>query len=142
MGPDFSVLPGAEGWQISNPPILSMAPLLASLATFREAGMARLREKSIALTGFLEFLLDGRLRKEIDIVTPRKPDERGCQLSLRLKSGVTRGKTIFDELGRQDVMCDWREPDHIRVAPVPLYNSFEDVWDFVEILAAALTQPR
>jgi kynureninase len=75
-------------------------------------------------------------------VTPRKLDERGCQLSLRLKSGVARGKAIFDELGRQDVMCDWREPDHIRVAPVPLYNNFEDVWDFVEILAAALKQAR
>jgi kynureninase len=142
MGPDFSVLPGAEGWQISNPPILSMAPLLASLALFREAGMARLREKSIALTGFLEYLLDQRLRNEIETVTPRNPDERGCQLSLRLRSGVSRGKTVFDELGRRDVVCDWREPDHIRVAPVPLYNSFEDVWDFVEALAAALEQAR
>jgi kynureninase len=142
MGPDFSVLPGAEGWQISNPPILSMAPLIAALATFREAGMPRLREKSIALTGFLEFLLDTRLRDEIEIVTPRNPDERGCQLSLRLRSGAARGKTVFDELGRRDVVVDWREPDHIRVAPVPLYNSFEDVWDFVEILSAVLKQGR
>ena len=138
MGPNFKVLPGAEGWQISNPPILSMTPLIAALATFREAGLQRLREKSIALTGFLEYLLESRLRTEIEIVSPRNPAERGCQLSLRLRSGVTRGKAVFDELGRRDVVCDWREPDHIRVAPVPLYNSFEDVWDFVEILAAAL----
>jgi kynureninase len=138
MGPNFKVLPGAEGWQISNPPILSMTPLIAALAMFREAGLQRLREKSIALTGFLEYLLEGRLRNEIEIVSPRNPAERGCQLSLRLRSGVTRGKAVFDELGRHDVACDWREPDHIRVAPVPLYNSFEDVWDFVETLAAAL----
>ncbi len=138
MGPNFKVLPGAEGWQISNPPILSMTPLIAALAMFREAGLQRLREKSIALTGFLEFLLESRLRAEIEIVSPRNPAERGCQLSLRLRSGVTHGKVVFDELGRRDVVCDWREPDHIRVAPVPLYNSFEDVWDFVEILAAAL----
>lgn len=138
MGPNFKVLPGAEGWQISNPPILSMAPLIAALAMFREAGLPRLREKSIALTGFLEFLLENRLPTQIEIVSPRNPAERGCQLSLRLRSGVARGKAAFDELGRHDVVCDWREPDHIRVAPVPLYNSFEDVWDFVNILAAAL----
>jgi kynureninase len=139
MGPNFKVLPGAEGWQISNPPILSMAPLIAALATFREAGLPRLREKSVALTGFLEFLLENRLRTEIEIVSPRNPAERGCQLSLRLRSGAARGKAVFDELGRRDVVCDWREPDHIRVAPVPLYNSFEEAWDFVDILAAALT---
>jgi kynureninase len=138
MGPDFKVLPGAEGWQVSNPPIFSMAPLIAALALFREAGMARLREKSIALTGYLESLLDARLGDEIDIITPRDPAQRGCQLSLCLRAGVARGKAIFEELGRRDVVCDWREPDVIRVAPVPLYNSFEDVWDFVEVLAATL----
>lgn len=138
MGPDFRMLPGAEGWQISNPPILSMAPLLASLALFREAGMDRLREKSIALTGYLELLLDTRLRDRVEIATPRDPAQRGCQLSLRLRAGATQGKAIFDELSRQDVFCDWREPDVIRVAPVPLYNSFEDVWEFVDILVSAL----
>ncbi len=142
MGPDFKVLPGAEGWQISNPPIFSMAPLIASLALFREAGMKRLREKSLALTGFLEALLDAKLRDEVDVITPRDPAQRGCQLSLRLHAGVARGKAIFEELNRCDVMCDWREPDVIRVAPVPLYNSFEDVWDFVEILAAVLNRTR
>jgi len=138
MGPNFKALPGAEGWQISNPPILSMAPLIASLALFREAGMQRLREKSIALTGFLEFLLENRLSNVIEIVSPHHPAERGCQLSLRLRAGVGRGKAVFDEISRHDVVCDWREPDVIRAAPVPLYNSFEDVWDFVEILGAAL----
>jgi len=142
MGPDFNVLLGAEGWQVSNPPILSMAPLIASLAMFREAGMQRLREKSIALSGFLECLLENRLGKAVEIVSPREPAERGCQLSLRLRSGVARGKSVFDEISRRDVVCDWREPDLIRAAPVPLYNSFEDVWDFVEILSAALEPAR
>jgi kynureninase len=115
-----------------------MAPLIASLALFREAGMPRLREKSLALTGYLEALIDVRLRGEVDILTPRDPAQRGCQLSLRLRAGVARGRTIFEDICRCDVVCDWREPDVIRVAPVPLYNSFEDAWDFVEVLAAAL----
>ncbi len=138
MGPDFKVLPGAEGWQISNPPILSMTPLIASLALFREAGMQRLRDKSIALTGYLESLLDARLHDQVEITTPRDPAQRGSQLSLRLRAGVARGKSVFDEISRRDVVCDWREPDVIRVAPVPLYNTFEDVWEFVDTLAAAL----
>jgi kynureninase len=138
MGPDFKVLPGAEGWQVSNPPIFSMAPLIASLALFREAGMTRLRDKSIALTGYLESLLDARLGDEIDIITPRDPAQRGCQLSLCLRAGAARGRAIFEELVRRDVVCDWREPDVIRVAPVPLYNTFEDVWDFVEVLAKTI----
>ncbi|HSD73629.1 MAG TPA: kynureninase [Steroidobacteraceae bacterium] len=138
MGPDFKVLPGAEGWQISNPPIFSMAPLIASLALFREAGMSRLRAKSLALTGYLESLLDAKLRSAIDIITPRDPAQRGCQLSLRLRAGAARGKAVFEAVSRRDAVCDWREPHTIRVAPVPLYNSFEDVWEFVEILADAL----
>jgi kynureninase len=138
MGPDFKVLPGAEGWQVSNPPIFSMAPLIASLALFREAGMTRLRDKSIALTGYLESLLDARLGDEIDIITPPDPAQRGCQLSLCLRAGAARGRAIFEELVRRDVVCDWREPDVIRVAPVPLYNTFEDVWDFVEVLAKTI----
>lgn len=138
MGPDFKVLPGAEGWQVSNPPIFSMAPLIASLALFREARMSRLRAKSVALTGYLESLLDANLRSDVDIVTPRDPAQRGCQLSLRLRAGAARGKAAFQDISRRDAVCDWREPDVIRVAPVPLYNNFEDVWDFVEILGAAL----
>jgi kynureninase len=140
MGPDFKVLPGAEGWQISNPPIFSMAPLIASYAIFREAGITRLRQKSLALTGFLESLVDAKLRSHVEIITPRDPAQRGCQLSLRLRAGVGHGKATLEELTRRDVLCDWREPDTIRVAPVPLYNTFEDVWEFVEILHAAINR--
>ncbi|HEY7378046.1 MAG TPA: hypothetical protein VH542_05130, partial [Steroidobacteraceae bacterium] len=138
MGPDFEVLAGAEGWQISNPPIFSMTPLVVSLAMFREADMAPLVEKSRMLTGFLEFLVHSRLSQEIEIVTPKDPLERGCQLSLRLRSGVQPGKRVFAALEQRDVVVDWREPDIIRVAPVPLYNTFVEVWEFVEALAASL----
>ncbi len=138
MQPEFEVLSGAEGWQISNPPILSMAPLVISLATFREAGMGRVIEKSRQLTGFLEFLVSERLSPQIEIVTPRDPSERGCQLSLRLRSGVRSGKRVFAALEKRDVVCDWREPDIIRVAPVPLYNTFAEVWEFVDALTASL----
>jgi len=140
MQPDFEVLTGAEGWQISNPPILSMAPLVISLAMFREAGMERVIEKSRLLTGWLEFLVDKRLSREIEIVTPNEPTERGCQLSLRLRSGVRSAKRVFAALEQRDVVCDWREPDIIRVAPVPLYNTFTEVWEFVDALAASLSQ--
>ena len=138
MQPEFEVLSGAEGWQISNPPILSMAPLVISLATFREAGMGRVVEKSRRLTGFLEFLVSERLPREIEIVTPRDPTDRGCQLSLRLRSGARSGKRVFAALEKRDVVCDWREPDIIRVAPVPLYNTFAEVWEFVDALTASL----
>lgn len=138
MPPDLELLAGAEGWQISNPPILSMAPLVVSLAMFREAGMARLVEKSRALTGFLEFLVRARLPGDIEIVTPQSPAERGCQLSLRLRNGAQVGRRVFAALEERDVVCDWREPDIIRVAPVPLYNTFTEVWEFVEALTASL----
>ena len=138
MGPDFEVLEGAEGWQLSNPPIFSMAPLIASFALFREAGMPALHAKSVQLTGYLESLLDERLAGRVTSVTPRCPAERGCQLSLRLQSGRTTGRAVFEELTRRDVIVDWREPDVIRVAPVPLYNTFEDAWEFVDVLAHAL----
>ena len=140
MQPDFEVLSGAEGWQISNPPILSMAPLVISLAMFREAGMERAIDKSRLLTGWLEFLVDKRLSREIEIVTPHEPTERGCQLSLRLRSGVRSAKRVFAALEQRDVVCDWREPDIIRVAPVPLYNTFTEVWEFVDALAASLAE--
>jgi kynureninase len=142
MGPDFEVLEGAEGWQVSNPPILSMAPLIVSFALFREAGMRRLREKSVRLTGYLESLIESQLAGRVAIVTPRASEERGCQLSLRLCAGTASGKAVFDELARRGVVCDWREPDVIRVAPVPLYNTFEEVWEFVSILADVLRAPR
>ncbi|HZF24991.1 MAG TPA: kynureninase [Steroidobacteraceae bacterium] len=138
MQPDFEVLAGAEGWQISNPPILSMAPLVVSLAMFREAGMAHVVEKSQSLTGFLEFLVRTRLPEQVEIVTPSARAERGCQLSLRLRSGAQTGKRVFAALEQRDVVVDWREPDIIRVAPVPLYNTFTEVWEFVDTLATSL----
>jgi kynureninase len=138
MGPEFEVLQGAEGWQLSNPPILAMAPLIASFDLFREAGMERLREKSVKLTGYLEALLDARLRGRVVIVTPREQHARGCQLSLRVMGGLQAGRRMYESLLARDVVCDWREPDIVRIAPVPLYNTFEEVWEFVELLDLAL----
>jgi kynureninase len=133
MRPEFHAASGAPGWQISNPSILSAAPLVASLEIFLEARLARLRTKSLALTGFLEFLLE-RLAPDVRIITPREPRERGCQLSLR----VPGGRRVLERLGAAGVVCDWREPDTLRVAPVPLYNRFEDVWRFSEQLTQVL----
>ncbi len=138
MGADFSPIPGAEGWQLSNPPVLGMAALLASLEIFMAAGTGRLREKSLALTGLLERRLDETLSERIEILTPRAPARRGCQLSLRLRDGAAAGRAVFTRLGEAGIVCDWREPDVIRVAPVPLYNRFEDIERFVAALAEAL----
>jgi kynureninase len=136
MEPEFRAAPGAPGWQLSNPPILSAAPLIASLALFEEAGIERLRHKSLALTGFLEFLLD-RL-PGIAILTPRAPESRGCQLSVRIAGSAGRGRRVFEALARGGVVCDWREPDVIRVAPAPLYNSFVDVFRAAQAFGEAL----
>jgi kynureninase len=133
MGPLFDPIPGAEGWQLSNPPILPMAALRASMQIFDEAGMEQLRRKSTALTGYLEHLLNQHPSRIFSLITPRDPDQRGCQLSIGVREG---GKRMFDYLTDKGVVCDWREPDVIRVAPVPLYNSFHDVYRFVEILAS------
>lgn len=138
MQPDFSPIPGAEGWQLSNPPVLGMAALLASLEIFMEAGMARLREKSLALTGLLERRLDESLSGEVEILTPREPARRGCQLSLRLRDGAAAGREVYARLGEAGIVCDWREPDVVRVAPVPLYNRYQDVEQFVAALGKAL----
>jgi kynureninase len=137
MRPEFHAAPGAAGWQISNPPILSAAPLIASLGLFEQAGMQRLRQKSVALTGYLEYLLD-RLAPDVELITPRDVDSRGCQLSIRIAGADGRGQRIFDALTAQGVIGDWREPDTIRLAPVPLYNSFLDVFHGAEALAQAL----
>jgi kynureninase len=131
MEPDFHPMPGAEGWQLSNPSILSLAAVRASLDLFEEARMDRLRAKSEALTGYLETLLHGR----VDIVTPRDPARRGAQLSIRMPAG---GRSICDRLAEKGVICDWREPDILRVAPVPLYNSFRDVFQFAQRFCAML----
>jgi len=131
MGPEFHPMRGAEGWQISNPPILQMAALRASLEIFDEAGMYALREKSVKLTGYLEYLLNQIDDERISIITPSDPNERGCQLSIRVKDS---DKHLFNQLTSRGVFADWREPDVIRVAPAPLYNSFTDVYKFSEIL--------
>jgi len=135
MGPNFEPLSGAEGWQLSNPPILQMAALRASLEIFDEAGMANLRAKSEKLTGYLEHLLDQINGERVSVITPRNPAERGCQLSIRVKDA---DKSLLNAISERGVFADWREPDVIRVAPVPLYNSFADVNRFAEILKDCL----
>jgi kynureninase len=137
MEPQFHAAPGAAAWQVSNPPILAAAPLIASLSIFMQAGMEALRAKSVALTNFLEELLQP-LAPAVQILTPHDPARRGCQLSLRLAAGEHRGRQVFDALGARGMVCDWRSPDIIRVAPVPLYNSFEDAWRFARALGDTL----
>ena len=136
MGPTFTPAKGADLWQLSNPPILSLAPVIASLSIFAEAGMDRLREKSILLTGFMDFLLHKDFSGRIESITP--PSARGCQLSLVVRDDTLDARGIFETLEAQNVITDWREPNVIRVAPVPLYNSFEDVFDFTERLHKAV----
>ena len=132
----FEPMTGAEGWQLSNPPILPLAALRASMVIFDEAGMAALRKKSELLTGFLEYCV-GEMNHDdnIEVITPTDPAQRGCQLSFRTHRN---GKAIFDRLTEQGVIADWREPDVIRIAPVPLYNSFEDAYAFVELLTGGV----
>ncbi len=135
MGPEFHAIAGAEGWQLSNPSILSMAALRASMEIFDEAGIGPLRAKSEMLTGYLEFLLGHDRSGRFSIITPRDPAHRGAQLSLRLPQN---GRAVCDALAQQGVICDWREPDILRVTPAPLYNSFSDVFTFAEKFRAAL----
>lgn len=136
MKPDFVPIPTVESWQLSNPPILQLASLKASLDIFEEAGIKNLREKSKKLTGYLEYLLnENKLTEKLEILTPSDPEQRGCQLSLRF---FGNGKEVFNKLIASDVICDWREPDVIRIAPTPLYNKFEEVWEFVEIVKGVI----
>jgi kynureninase len=137
MKKGFNPMPGADGWQVSNFPVLSGAAHLASLQIFEDAGIKNLRKKSVLLTGFLEFLLQLIVEndKHFIILTNVDPQERGCQLSILMKK---KGKKTFASLTKAGVIADWREPDVIRVAPVPLYNTFEEVYQFVEILKRSL----
>jgi len=130
MGPEFNPTPGADGWQLSNPPILGLAPLRASLDQFDRATMPALRAKSERLTGYLETLIRDQLADALQIVTPREPTQRGCQLSLRVVGGRERGRALFEYLGARGVLGDWREPDVIRISPAPLYNTHADVLRF------------
>ena len=137
MRHEFDVLPGAEGWQLSNPPILSMAAIRASLDIFNEVGIENLTKKSKKLTGYFELLINELKHNDIKIITPSNPDERGCQLSIQLKNA---DKTVHSKLMEAGVITDWREPDVIRCAPVPLYSSFEDVYKMVERLKKILNE--
>jgi kynureninase len=132
MGPNFTATPGAEGWQLSNPPIFALAPLRVSLEIFHRAGMPRLRAKSIALTGYLESLIQKQLRDVLEIITPSEMQRRGCQLSLRVKGPRNAGRSLYDYLLENGVIVDWREPDIIRTAPTPLYNTYVDCYRFVQ----------
>ncbi len=135
MGPDFRPIAGAEGWQLSNPPILQMAALRASLEIFDEAGLPALRAKSEKLTGYLEYLIGQIADEQITVITPADPARRGCQLSIRVRDA---DRSLFNAISERGVVADWREPDVIRVAPAPLYNSYGDVYRFAGILKDAL----
>jgi kynureninase len=131
MRQPLDITPGAEGWQLSNPPILSMAAIKASLALFSEVGMPSLIKKSKKLTGYLEYLILKLNNNNISIITPKDPEQRGCQLSIKVKNA---NKSLHDKLTEENIITDWRNPDVIRCAPVPFYNSFEDVFKMVEQL--------
>lgn len=141
MKKGFRPMEGVDGWQLSNFPILQGAAHLASMEIFDKAGMKNLVAKSKALTGFLEFLLNDidPDKKHFTILTPSNPKERGCQLSIFM---LHNGRKVFQKLAQSGVIADWREPNVIRVAPVPLYNSFEDVYRFAEIFRSAVVRPR
>ena len=128
MPDKFNPIKTVEGWQLSNPPILSLAAIRSSLSIFDEVGMDSLVAKSNQLTNYLRFLLNSIENYKIEIITPKKS---GCQLSIRVING---SKTLFDMITNEGVISDWREPDVIRVAPVPLYNNHEDIYMFYNIL--------
>ncbi len=138
MRPSFTPAAGAELWQLSNPPILALAPVIASLELFLDAGLGRLVEKSRSLTGYLAWLIETRCGERIGTITPAA--ERGCQLSLIVKDASIDARALFDRLTALNVTGDWREPDVIRVAPAPLYNSFSDAFEFAERLTRALSE--
>ena len=141
MEKGFKPIPTAEGWQLSTPSILLYASHKAALKIFEEAGWENLRQKQRAMNDYLWFVLDELNRsaqqEAIEFITPRDQDERSCQVSMLT---LKRGKEIFEELGRQGVMVDWREPNVIRIAPVPLYNTFEEVWRFGNIIRLILNE--
>jgi kynureninase len=130
--PEFIPQSGADGWQLSNPPILAMAPLRASLDIFDEATMPALRAKSLQMTGYLRYLLDQRPASSWEVITPREPEAHGCQLSIMVHD---HPRKRFKALETEGVVCDFREPNVVRVAPTPLYNTFHECWRFAEILA-------
>lgn len=140
MEPEFDPVQGADGWQISNLPILTLAPYLASVEMFDEVGMEKLIAKRDKITAYLEFILH-EIDKEVDstfeIITPSEPEQRACQLSVFLHG---EGRALFDYLMKNGVITDWREPNVIRLAPVPLYCSFEDMYNFGQILKKGILE--
>lgn len=132
MGSEFVPTIGADGWQLSNPPILALAPLRVSLEIFHRAGMHNLRAKSLRLSAYLIWLIERELDGVLSVVTPTVPDQRGAQLSLRVHGPRDSGRALFDHLGAQHIIGDWREPDVIRIAPTPLYNRYVDCRYFVD----------
>lgn len=136
MRPEFDPAPGAEGWQLSNPPIFALAPLRVSLELFKRADMSRLREKSTRLTSYLAWLIETRLRDTLEILTPHEPCRRGAQLSVRVRAGRDAGQSLFDFMCAHGVLGDWREPDVMRIAPTPLYNTFDDCLRYAQAVEA------
>jgi kynureninase len=135
MGPEFHPMRGAAGWQLSNPPILALASIRASLELFAEAGgMQALRQASLKLTGHLASLIRDRLDEQVRIITPLEPHRRGCQLSLEFRGERRTGRELFERLEAHGVMCDWRQPAIMRAAPVPLYNNDADVERFLDLM--------
>ncbi len=137
MDNSFIPIEGAEGWQLSNAPILSMAALNASLDIFDEVGMRAIQNKARNLTGYLEYLLHEIQHNDIEIITPKNKEGRGSQLSIRVNNN---DKSLFEKITKKGVVADWREPDVIRVAPIPLYNSYVDDFQFVDILKESLNR--
>jgi kynureninase len=135
VGQNFRPISGAEGWQLSNPSIISLAALRASMNIFQEAGLERLRAKSVTLTGYLEFLLNQKMGSSFSIVTPQERGRRGAQLSIRIPAN---GRALCERLTNEGIVGDWREPDTFRVAPVPLYNSYDDVFRFAQRFVSAI----
>jgi kynureninase len=138
MEPAFVRASGAAGFALSNPPIFSTAPLLASLEVFDAAGLGALRRKSVELTACLEALVARVAGTQVRQLTPTTPRQRGAQLSLQFAGGGAHARAVFDWLGAAGIVCDLREPDVMRIAPVPLYNGFEDAWRFASSLGEAL----
>ena len=135
MKSEFRPMTGAEGWQVGNPPILALAALRASMDLFHEAGIERLRAKSVSLTNYLEFLLNQHASPKFSMITPHEAERRGSQLSIRVPHNAC---SSCSKLSAEGILFDWREPDIVRVAPVPLYNSYQDVYRFVERFASVL----
>jgi len=141
MDNQFDPIESVEAWQLSNPPILSLAAIRASLDTIKSAGgIDALHQKSLRLTGYLRYLLNDQLKDDVDILTPEEPGAHGCQLSLAVNTHGLDGKMVFNRIEEAGVTGDWRYPNVIRVAPVPLYNRYEDCYRFVQILKQSLQQ--